>query len=326
MIMPAARILDFSEIPVVDIAPLVGGEKHRAAGTVEAIARACQDVGFMYVRNHNVPSAVLGRLVEQAKQFFALSAAEKKSVAVEDSPQFRGYLPLEYTGNEGEKGKNLQEGFMVMHEQPLDAFPMHGPNQWPTALPSLYPAMQNYFGAMETLATPLLHGFAMALGHKPDFFDNFHRDPMSVLKLNHYPPQEIMDETEIIGVGGHCDGGSFTILWQDSLGGLEVRNKSGEWVGVPPIEGTFVINIANLLQRWTNGRFSSTEHRVINRYGKDRYSIAFFVYPCHSTVITPIVDQSRSEFEPVICGDDMLTYFRRVYPQRAAAAPIGRGK
>jgi isopenicillin N synthase-like dioxygenase len=172
---------------------------------------------------------------------------------------------------------------------------------------------------MENLATPLMQGIALALGQRRDFFDDLHRDPMSVLKLNHYPPQEIMDETEIIGVGGHCDGGSFTILWQDSLGGLEVRNKSGDWVGVPPIDGTFVINIANLLQRWTNGRFSSTEHRVINRYGKDRYSIAFFVYPAHGAVIRPVVDHSRGEFEPVVCGEDMLTYFRRVYPQRTSA-------
>jgi isopenicillin N synthase-like dioxygenase len=159
----------------------------------------------------------------------------------------------------------------------------------------------------------------MALGLDRSFFDAAHRNPMSVLKLNHYPPQPPMDESEIIGVGGHCDGGSFTILWQDSLGGLEVRNKSGEWVGVPPIDGPFVINIANLLQRWTNGRFSSTEHRVINRYGKDRYSIAFFVYPSHATVVGPVVDQSRGEFAPVVCGDDMLIYFSRVYPQRAGA-------
>ena len=316
MIMPAARILDFSEIPVVDIGPLVAGETRAEAQTVEAIGRACQDVGFMYVRNHAVPAPVLTRLVEEARLFFALPTEEKKSVAVENSPQFRGYLPLEYTGNEGEKGKNLQEGFMIMHERPLDTFPMHGSNQWPKALPSLRPAMWDYFAAMEKLASPLMHGIAMALGLERDFFDRFHRNPMSVLKLNHYPPQEIMDETEIIGVGGHCDGGSFTILWQDSLGGLEVRNKSGDWVGVPPIDGTFVINIANLLQRWTNGRFSSTEHRVINRFGKDRYSIAFFVYPAHSIVVRPVVDQSLGEFEPVVCGEDMMTYFRRVYPQR----------
>ncbi len=319
MIMPAARILDFSEIPVIDIGPLVRGERQREAQVVEAIARACQEVGFMYVRNHGVPAAVLSRLVEQAKAFFALPAAEKNTVAVENSPQFRGYLPLEYTGDEGEKGKNLQEGFMIMHERPRDVFAMHGPNQWPHALPPLKSAMWAYFDAMEKLAHPVMHGLALALGLSPDFFDSVHRNPMSVLKLNHYPPQQIMDETEIIGVGGHCDGGSFTILWQDSLGGLEVRNKSGDWVGVPPIEGSFVINIANLLQRWTNGRFSSTEHRVINRYGKDRYSIAFFVYPAHSAVIQPVVDQSRGDFDPVVCGEDMLTYFRRVYPQRATA-------
>jgi isopenicillin N synthase-like dioxygenase len=319
MVMPAARILDFSEIPVVDVGPLVRGDAD-CTRTVAAIARACQDVGFMYVRNHGVPPSALDRIVEQAKLFFALPTAEKRSVAVEDSPQFRGYLPLEYSGNEGDKGKNLQEGFMIMHERPRDAFQMHGPNQWPKALPSLRPAMWDYFDAMEKLAAPLMHGLAMALGHPPEFFDAFHRDPMSVLKLNHYPPQEIMDETEIIGVGGHCDGGSFTILWQDSLGGLEVRNKSGDWVGVPPIDGTIVIKIANLLQRWTNGRFSSTEHRVINRYGKDRYSIAFFVYPAHSTIVRPVVDQSRGEFEPVGCGEDMLTYFSRVYPQRASAS------
>ena len=319
MIMPAARILDFSEIPVIDIAPLIRSRPEAKPQTVDAIARACQEVGFMYVRNHDFPAAILDRLVEEAKRFFALPMVDKKSVAVEDSPQFRGYLPLEYTGNEGEKGKNLQEGFMIMHEQPLGSFPMHGPNQWPKALPSLRPAMQDYFGAMEQLATSLMHGFAMALGHKPDFFDNFHRNPMSVLKLNHYPPQTILDETEMIGVGGHCDGGTFTILWQDSLGGLEVRNKRGDWVGVAPIEGMFVINIANLLQRWTNGRFSSTEHRVINRYGTDRYSIAFFVYPSHSTIVEPAVDQLHGALEPIVCGEDMLRYFRRVYPQRASA-------
>jgi len=318
MIMPAARILDFPEIPVVDAGPLVRDDKAAMAATVEQIARACEDVGFMYIRNHDVPRPALEHIVAEAKRFFSLPAQEKKSVAVENSPQFRGYLPLEYTGNEGEKGKNLQEGFMVMHERPLDSFPMHGPNQWPAALPSLRTAMWDYFTAMEKLASPLLRGFALALGLDRGFFDESHQNPMSVLKLNHYPPQEVMDETEIIGVGGHCDGGSFTILWQDSLGGLEVRNKSGDWVGVPPIDGTFVINIANLLQFWTNGRFSSTEHRVINRYGKDRYSIAFFVYPGHKTVISPVVDQSRGKFDSVICGEDMLKYFRRVYPQRVA--------
>ena len=318
MILPASRVLDFSEIPLVDVAQLMA---HGAdvSGVVNEIARACTNVGFMYIRNHGVPKDVLDRLIVQSGLFFSLPSEAKMGVSVESSPQFRGYLPLEYSGNEGDKGKNLQEGFMVMHDRPKDSFQMHGPNQWPVQLPMLRTEMLEYFAAMEVLAAPLLHGFSMALGLAPDRFDAWHRTPMSVLKLNHYPPQVITDESDLIGVGGHCDGGSFTILWQDSQGGLEVKNKRGEWVGVPPIEGTFVINIANLLQRWTNGRFSSTEHRVINRFGKDRYSIAFFVYPGAAAVISPLVNQSEGEFGPVVCGEDMLTYFRRVYPQRLPA-------
>src|ERR1043166_6180493 len=100
MIMPAARILDFSEIPVIDIAPLLDGNTRRETETVAAIARACQDVGFFYVRNHGVPTATRDRLVTKANLFCALPGAEKNSVSVEDSPQSRGYLPLEYTGNE----------------------------------------------------------------------------------------------------------------------------------------------------------------------------------------------------------------------------------
>src|SRR5262249_21852431 len=168
-------------------------------------------------------------------------------------------------------------------------------------------------------AAPWARVFACARGETRAFSDPPHKTPRGVLTPPHSPPQPPMDESEIIGVGGHCDGGSFTILWQDSLGGLEVRNKSGEWVDVPPNPGTFVINIANLLQRRTNRRFSSTQHPVLNRAVRDPDSSAFFVYRSHATVVGPVVDQSRGEFAPVVCGEDMLTYFSRVYPQRASA-------
>ena len=274
----------------------------------------------MYVKNHGFSPESLGRLTGAAEQFFSLPVDAKMGVAVEDSPQFRGYLPLEYSGDEGEAGKNLQEAFMIMHDRPRGPIPMHGPNQWPGALPALRPAMLDYFAGMERLASPMLQGFAMALGLRRDYFDDVHRDPMNTLKLNHYPPQKIVEDTDLIGVGGHCDGGSFTILWQDSQGGLEVLSKDGDWVGVPPVEGTFVINIANMMQRWSNGRFSSTEHRVINRFGKDRYSIAFFVYPAYTTVVGPVVDLDRSTVPPIVVGEDMLTNFRRIYPQRLGAS------
>lgn len=321
MVVPASRILDFSEAPIVDIAALIDGDPKGTQAVVREIAQACEHVGFMYVRNHRVDTTVLAALVDQAHAFFGLPTADKMSVAVENSPQFRGYLPLEYTGNEGPEGRNLQEGFIVMQDRPLDSrAPLYGPNQWPARLPSLKPAMLGYYAAMEALAFRMLPGMAMALGLPASSFAAPYVDPMLILKLNHYPPQQITSDTEMIGVGGHCDGSGFTILWQDDLGGLEIKNKSGEWIGVPPIDGTFVINIGNILQRWSNGRFSSTEHRVINRYGKDRYSIALFADPNYHTAIRPIIDQTSSDEPPFICGEYIHKNYQRIYPQRASQA------
>lgn len=316
MVIPASRKLDFREVPMVDIGALGGADD---AAVIREIARVCQDVGFMYVCNHGVPQSVLDDLVAQAKLFFDLPVREKMSAAVEKSPQFRGYLPLEYTGDEGPEGRNLQEGFMIMQDRPLGTVPLHGPNQWPQALPSLRAPMMRYFVELEKLARRMLPGFAAALGLAADFFAPFHDQAMTTLKLNHYPPQPAMTEGEMIGVGGHCDGGSFTILWQDDLGGLEIRNRSGEWVGVPPVEGAFVVNIGNMLQLWTNGRFSSTEHRVINRYGKDRNSIAFFVNPNYSAQIRPVIDVAAANVAAIDYGQRLQVNYRRIYPQRNEA-------
>jgi isopenicillin N synthase-like dioxygenase len=318
MVVPASRILDFAEAPVVDIGPLVANDTRRIPDVVADIAAACEQVGFMYVKNHGIENSVLGRMLGAAKAFFALPPDEKMEVAIANSPQFRGYLPLEYTGEEGPSGKNLQEAFVVMHERPLDDKALlYGPNQWPAQVPDLRPAMERYFSSMEALAFKMLPGFAAAMGLPADFFEKDFEQPMMILKPNHYPPQEITDETEMIGVGGHCDGGGFTILWQDNEGGLEIKNKSGEWVGVPPIEDTFVINIGNMLQRWTNGRFSSTEHRVINRNGNDRYSIAFFADPNYFTSVGAVIDKTKDDEPPIICGEYLYKNYRRIYPQRS---------
>jgi isopenicillin N synthase-like dioxygenase len=321
MVVPAKRIMNFSEAPIVDIGPLVRGDKAEIPDVVQNIQRACEGIGFMYVKNHGVARATLDAMVSEAKAFFDLPVDQKLSVAVEQSRQFRGYLPLEYTGNEGPEGKNLQEAFIIMHERGLDSSNLlDGPNQWPAALPTIKPAMLHYFAAMEDLAFKLLPGFALSLGLPGNYFTEAFTKPIMVLKPNHYPPQKIADETQIIGVGGHCDGGGFTILWQDNLGGLEIKNKSGEWIGVPPIKDTFVINIGNLLQRWTNGRFSSTEHRVINRFGKDRYSIAFFADPNYHTLIGPIVDKKNNDDLPIVCGEYLYKNYERIYPQRSAVS------
>ena len=146
--------------------------------------------------------------------------------------------------------------------------PLEGPNYWPSWQPELRKVMLAYFDAVDVLNAALRRGFALALNLAPDFFEDLFAQPLSRLKLNHYPPQYSPVTEHNIGVVPHSDSGGFTILWQDEHGGLEIQSKSGDWVGAPPIEDTFVINLGNIMQIWTGGYFSSTPHRVINSGGR----------------------------------------------------------
>ncbi|HZS84954.1 MAG TPA: 2-oxoglutarate and iron-dependent oxygenase domain-containing protein [Stellaceae bacterium] len=315
MAIPVSRRLDFSEIPVIDLGPLRDGDAAQAGRTVAALERACSDIGFLYVRNHGVARALIERLVDEARRFFARPVEEKMAIALDQ--RMRGYLPLNYRSYEGEAraGTSRQEGFWIGHERPPNAArPLEGPNQWPAGVPGLKPAMLAYFVAAEELSRVLQRGFALALGLAPDFFDPLFRIPNSRLKLNHYPPQDAPDAENDIGVVPHADSGGFTILWQDDNGGLEVQSKSGEWVGAPPIDDTFVINLGNIMQIWTNGRFSSTPHRVINRGGRDRYSIPLFVNPDSDAWIKPLIADGTTEFEPFRYGTYQRDEWRRIFP------------
>ena len=313
MALPQSRRLHFSEIPVIDIGPLVDGKNPGA--TIDALSRACSDIGFFYVRNHGVPRELIANLVTQAARFFGQTMDEKMRIVV--NPRMRGYLPLGYKSYEGEAtaGKSQQEGFWIGDERPIAAeSPLDGPNVWPDHPPGLKPAMLTYFAAVEKLSHVLMRGFALALDLRPDFFEPIFSRPMSRLKLNHYPPQEEPERENEIGVVPHADSGGFTILWQDSNGGLEIQSKSGEWVGAPPIPDTYVINLGNIMQIWTNGRFSATPHRVINRGGRDRYSIPLFVNPNRETVVEPLIGTRDPGFEPFRFGDYQRKSYRRSFP------------
>ncbi len=140
MALPQSRRLDFSEIPVIDIAPLVEGKSPRAV--IDALGRACSDIGFLYVRDHGVPRQLVADLAEQAALFFGQPMDEKMRIVV--NPRMRGYLPLGYKSYEGEAtaGKSHQEGFWIGHERALDPeSPLDGPNVWPEHPAGLKPAM-----------------------------------------------------------------------------------------------------------------------------------------------------------------------------------------
>ncbi len=308
MAIPLSRRLDFSEIPQLDVGGLLDGSSPDSL--IDALERACTDVGFFYVHNHGVAPELINELRERASAFFNQPMAEKMKLAI--NAQLRGYLPLDYSSYEGEvrAAKSHQEGFWVSYDRALSAArPLDGPNLWPAGQPGLKAAMLAYFDAVERLAEALQRGFAMALGLGERGLDGYFDAPMSMLKLNHYPPQDAPESVKHIGVVPHSDSGAFTILWQDDGDGLEIENKSGEWIGAPSIPGTFVINIGNVMQIWSDGRFSSTPHRVINRGGRDRYSIPFFVNPGPSAPIGPLQSETGEPFAKYI-----QERWRRTFP------------
>jgi isopenicillin N synthase-like dioxygenase len=177
--------------------------------------------------------------------------------------------------------------------------------------------MEAYYGAMTALSHRLLGAFACGLDLPDEYFLAFFRKPLTQLRLLHYPPQP--PESDAEGVEAHTDTGAFTILLQDQVGGLDVRNRAGAWIRATPIAGSFVINIADMMQRWTNGRFVSTPHRVTNKTGKQRFSVPFFANPDYDATIVPLPGASASSrYEPLACGPYVEAAYRAAWRRKDA--------
>lgn len=301
---------DFQRIPVIDLG---------AADASAEIGRACETAGFLYVTGHGVPAEVVDGVFAAARWFFGRPLPEREALDVAGSPCFRGHVPMGITGPG--VPRRLVEAFQVM----LDLGPddpdvragsvMHGPNRWPEG-PAFRAALEDYYAAMTGLTDRLLGAFARALDLEPGHFRPFFRKPLTQLRLLHYPPQPPDEDAQ--GVEAHTDTGAFTILLQDDIGGLEVRNRAGDWIAATPVPGSFVINIGDMMQSWTDGRFVSTPHRVANRSGRDRISVPFFANPDYDAVVVPLGgDHSRA----LACGPHVEAAYRAAWPlaQRAGA-------
>lgn len=313
MAIPQSRRLDFTEIPVVDLSKLVAGQDD--AATIDALGNACRDVGFVYVKNHGVDPRLIENLLAASREFFSRPMEEKNKIVL--NGRLRGYLPLRYRSYEGEANAatSNQEGFWMGIDRPLNpANRLDGPNVWPDNGDALRAATEAYYVAASDLASVVLRAFSMALGQEPDFFARLFSPEQSLLKVNHYPPQDNPTTVSDIGVVPHSDEGGLTVLWQDDNGGLEIESKSGEWVVAPPLPGTYIINLGNAMQIWTNGEFSSTPHRVINRSGAGRYSIPFFAYPRWDAPITPLIGDTDDDADIEICEVYQLRNWRRIFP------------
>ncbi len=279
----SARQAGFDSLPVIDIADLSGPDPARRLAVADAIGVACRDVGFFYIINHGIPQAEIEEVYRQAAAFYALPMAEKLRYDINDCGRHRGYVAIGGLAADAHDAAafDFHEAFEVSLELPptdadyLAGNLMYGPNVWPQTPADFRPVVYRYFEQVRALGHRLFRGFALALGMPEDFFEDKIDKPMAQLRVLHYPPQPEPIDPRHIGVGAHTDYECFTIL-ATSAPGLQVQNSAGDWIAAPPVPGAFVINVGDIMARWTNDVFLSTVHRVINTSGGDRYSLPFF--------------------------------------------------
>jgi isopenicillin N synthase-like dioxygenase len=288
-------------LPIIDVGPLLG--RGPAAGRAEAAGRiqaACRERGFFYVVGHGVPAGLLDELASASAEFFALPPEDKLQIAMERGGRaWRGYFPV---GAELTSGRpDLKEGLYFGAELPADdprvlaGVPLHGRNLFPRQVPRLRPLVLAYLDAMAALGQAVLTGVALSLDLDPGYFSaGYTADPTILFRIFHYPPSP--PQAPDWGVGEHTDYGLITLLAQDDSGGLQVAAPEG-WIDAPPVPGTLVCNIGDMLDRLTGGWYRSTPHRVRNLSGHGRLSFPFFLDPGFSAEVPPLPSRAAD-------GDD----------------------
>ena len=276
-----------SELPVIDISTLLAGADD--AATARAIDAAASAYGFFYLTGHGIPPALFDEVEHVARAFFALPEADKASIAMaKGGTAWRGWFPLggELTSGRPDGKEGLYLGEELGHDDPRVAagWPLHGANLWPAALPMLRDVVDRWLTAATAAAHALTRGASLALGLPADAIASaYTRQPTLLFRLFHYPA----GWTDGDGVGEHTDYGFLTLLAQDRHGGLEVR-VGDRWIAAPPRAGMLVVNIGDMLDRLTGGRWRSTPHRVINTGAADRVSWPLFFDPAFDAAIEPL--------------------------------------
>lgn len=269
-----------SSLPIIDVAPLTAG----SAGQQQVAAQfdaACRQSGFFYVIGHGVDARLQHDLQSVAREFFARPTAEKMQIEMSRGGKaWRGYFRVgdELTSGRPDQKEGLYFGQELGADHPLvqAGTPLHGPNLFPEVPLGMRSTVLQYMAALTELGQRLMGGIALGLGLPESYFaEHGTRDPLTLFRIFNYPPPA---SPEAWGVGEHTDYGLLTILLQDDVGGLEVKSKSG-WIPAPPLPGTFVCNIGDMLDRMTRGVYRSTPHRVRNASGRDRKSFPFFFDP-----------------------------------------------
>ena len=295
-------------LPVIDLAALQAEGGADRLG--KAIGSAAREIGFFYLVGHDIDEALIACVFAAAAAFFALPLAAKDALSIRRSPHNRGYVGMKVESLDPTMPADLKEAFNIGLDLAPDdprviaGEPFRGVNVWPE-LAGWRATLLAYFDAVWAVGRRLHRGIARDLGEPEDFFEDKLDQPMATLRLLHYPPQPEKAALGQIGAGEHTDYGNLTLLMTDAVGGLEVRCRDGRWLAAPKLPGAFVCNIGDCLMRWTNDIYVSTPHRVVNRGGRERYSVAFFLDPNPETVVACLpatVAEGRPARYPPVTG------------------------
>ncbi|TQV80840.1 isopenicillin N synthase family dioxygenase [Denitrobaculum tricleocarpae] len=316
-----AKRFDDDLIPVIDISPLRDGSDPLAVG--KALHAASSGLGFIYIKGHGIPDSVIETARETALRFFRSNPDDKEGIRI--SAHHRGWLGQGGAKMQDDAKADLKESFIWGYQAedgsvPGD-HPLRGPNLWPDFLPDMQSHAMAYFAHAHEVAHHLMRGFALGLGLDPRFFLRNSERPLSRASFVYYPPQPEEMGTAQFGVGPHTDFGVLTVLCQDSVGGLQVQDVNGDWIEAPPIEGSLIVNVGDLLARWTDHAYTSTPHRVVNSSGRERLSLVLAFDPDPETVIDAreIYGAAHEPREPATtCGDYLVWRFEKAFSYRKA--------
>jgi isopenicillin N synthase-like dioxygenase len=321
--LEAARV-SAASLPIIDISGLSSQKLANRQEVGAALRAACLDKGFFYISNHGVSEALVDDVFAEAAGFFSLPAGQKAEVDKAKSKANRGYEPLQGQTLEAGTPPDLKEGYYIGPDHaPDDPRVMagmfnHGANQWPSQRPNFRPVMQTYLNVMLELSARMMSGIALSLDLPEDYFAHYCSDVMATVRLLHYPPHPPHALPGQKGAGAHTDFGGLTLLRQDNNGGLQVWDQSTDaWIHADPVPATFVVNLGDMIARWTNDTYRSTVHRVVNTSGRERYSVPFFYTGNYAHKVecipTCLAAGEKPKYPPTTVEAHMREMYRRTY-------------
>jgi isopenicillin N synthase-like dioxygenase len=310
------------DIPIISLAGIRAGNRADLVRIGAEIGAAARGLGFFSVADHGIPQPLVDAVFAASGEFFKLSDAEKQALSVANSTAYRGYVRLGEEKLDPALAGDVKECFNSGPDLGADdpdvvaGKPFHAVNQWPV-LPGFRSTLTTFAAAALELVVLIHRAIAVDLGIDAPFFDRYLDRAVGVLRLLHYPPHPGTFDGSVYGAGAHTDYGNLTLLAQDDNGGLEVRTRDGGWTPVPPAHGTFVCNIGDCLMRWTNDVYVSNAHRVVNRSGRERFSVAYFGDPnsdalveCLPSVLAP---GETAKYPPITFADYLRSRYQATY-------------